>query len=690
MLGNYTNALRWKIDTALTQLKESKCHGDFQRGIYNLSFICLCEADSYPLVEVGLDRQLQRWEYGGNVMRRIPAAPHNSSARILLTVPANAEDAALLITVMKFARQVIVFPAAYAHLQKTLMSSFEHVILEIIRGKLILPVELEGSDVDHTFDLQYEALLLGLGIFNQASVEYITAVVSKSDCIAILTNHLRRSSALDSQMTTLLLLSHFISIPGLAFVTQRESIVDLIGLLIYFITSHQRAHMYSTDYRASPYDGRGFYRSAVLCLRSICRTSLVDENDENSWIWGDYWTFNGSFEWLIVLLDDPEDFVQKLGMGILANLVLVDEATVEIKRLIPKFLEVAFENIANAQASAGVRKEAVLLVKNYAVGRYRKGRAQIGEETQMGERIREIFEAFEKHGFFSTLRESIECDPSMVSFRSSLSELLLCLSSMSPTYVRRVIYKSDAWIPLGVYLNDPPTSPSNEDEPEFFRHFRSRYCRRTNRRLIEMTKCNILEIIWLLGHEAPELKEYLVESTFIMDQLGALLRRIDANLSPDDKGTLLADNRLLELSVRVLNSLLCCAAALRPQELEILFKTPQTALAIFRLLMMMLNSSASTSQCRVGCQAAARILSLHCGLIVDMGLSEILATRIEADDAANTTVGTLLYDLLVKVLLKLYEADDAAYMESVRVSLQSLLGCYDFIKSHAIKGTDDF
>ena len=93
---------------------------------------------------------------------------------------------------------------------------------------------------------------------------------------------------------------------------------------------------------------------------------------------------------------------------------------------------------------------------------------------------------------------------------------------------------------------------------------------------------------------------------------------------------------------------------------------------------------------RVACQLVARLLSLHYGELVFLDLDHIMQTKVigaalSSPDCAGKSVGDVLCEsLLSQVRSSGMDSSDPVYVESLRLSLQCLLGRCNFAKTLAL------
>ena len=105
---------------------------------------------------------------------------------------------------------------------------------------------------------------------------------------------------------------------------------------------------------------------------------------------------------------------------------------------------------------------------------------------------------------------------------------------------------------------------------------------------------------------------------------------------------------------------------------------------ILKICLRLIKSREDTNSRRVGCYLISRLFTLHFGEIVFLDLNVYLESEIEVDHEVEC-MGISFYHELVQILIENYDPADPPYMESVRLSLQCLLGRCGYVKMEALK-----
>ncbi|KND00115.1 uncharacterized protein SPPG_04457 [Spizellomyces punctatus DAOM BR117] len=686
MLENWNNPFFWKIEQSASDLRQAQSHAAFEAAVLNLRTAFISENDCNLLWETDVPLTLQR---------------------ILLLPPANVDDALLLTQLLHFLADILIYPGIFSHFEKVLLSSFEKVLLPILCSgsqdgtyhEADASVEYLGSSA-----FMSEILAFSRKILHDASDEDVMASISRTDALSslyILGQRLLDAKGIASPrncMNWLMILLRCVSLCGIMSAVSGEVMSGIISILVHTLRSCQQYPTQPANPHHSCHESRGLYRLAALCLRSISRTTFIEATGEVACAWGEHWMVEGSIDWMVVLLNDHEELLQKVGMGILSNLTMVDDARPLLENQLPHFLDVAFEHVMTVNTSPSIRKESVLLVKNYVVRSCHDMDGRFSSDTQQSNgfedavrklgtaRRDDVLAMFERYGFFARLKDVVDCDDILV--RCAVSELLVSLSILSPALMRHALCEANALPFLLTYLEDKDIKecPPEEDTYALYEIFRRQLVQDADYEILNSTKCNVLRILWLVSFGSPEIQAYLVDETFVLKQLVRVLRDLWDHWKDGHLRQELLQIPTIALALHVLKELLFVSATRRPKELETTFKTEQNGLTICQLLVVSMRQTLSTSLARVACQTLARILSLHYSVTVDLGLADILDHEMRIFEGGNGPIGTVLFEQLVHVLFRRYELEDAAYMESVRICLQCLLGCCNSVKTHAVQG----
>jgi hypothetical protein len=119
-------------------------------------------------------------------------------------------------------------------------------------------------------------------------------------------------------------------------------------------------------------------------------------------------------------------------------------------------------------------------------------------------------------------------------------------------------------------------------------------------------------------------------------------------------------------------------------DLSDFFSDQEFMLHLLKICLYLIQSRDIIEARRVGSYLVARIFSLHFGEFASLNLESFLETEIY-NNGQNQILGTFYYRELVDILIENYDPLDFSFMESVRLSLQCLLGRCEFAKKDAIE-----
>ncbi|KAJ3024085.1 hypothetical protein HKX48_007266 [Thoreauomyces humboldtii] len=658
LLSPYTSGALRKVNVIMHELHGSKSHAEFETGLARLKSSISCPKD-LSLFDAEL------------LMKTF--------TKIITTAPANSEDTALLIDVLEVLEIILKDVAHFEAFSVISVPCFKRMIVPVLRSWL------HGSNSQLPSHLVARVLAFAATAVTNLATNYLSQLVVKADLLPLLADCASFVLKLDDPGSLHLsaiidILSACVSVPSLASLVTTEVVGETVALLVNIVTRHQalRGHaQYDSEYI-----GRGTYTRAALALRIVSRTSYTATSGDSR---STQWLHDGSLRWLVALLDDPQPGVQKCGMGVLSNLLMVTDVRQILQEEIPRHFEVALRSIVDDGIDIGIRKEALLLVKNYLVCTRDAERRNASTGTESKPDIQEALRMIEDSGLFNALSSlcATEC-------RQNVSELLLCIATVSGDSLIKVLIELNVWEDLIASLGSRPEL-LDPDIQGAGATFAARQSRNIHWRSDANSICNVLGIILVLAKDKADLKAYLLERTNLLTSILHVMRTgwawamESSNPATEDKQT--SAHRLLEMGTRVLSEMTLTCATRFPASLEAAFREQETGLAVFRMLCWFLDSrsrdDAAVGGRRTACILLSRLLSVHCGMVADLGLSEVLVGT--SAMGSENSIGLVLCDALVAVLFRSYEVDDPIYMEAVRLALQSLLGCCEFVKRHALK-----
>ncbi|KAI8917355.1 hypothetical protein BC831DRAFT_554181 [Entophlyctis helioformis] len=312
-----------------------------------------------------------------------------------------------------------------------------------------------------------------------------------------------------------------------------STITDMARLFVQVLGYSQHNYRNATDGNGFTYKDRSVYRWVALCLRNLSRTiidgraaasaaagwatsampppypstsgvhamadaspatiasSLTaaagDRGEAGRWnpaAWGDHWLFEGSLDWLLNLLHDDERTLQKFGLGVLGNLILMDGSFAFLAPKIPQFLDMAISFALDAELHISKRKEALVIINNFAVASFREqrhaqwgrgavvsavdplalrgaaaGRGHAGRPSHQQQQhqhqqqprpvptvLDELVHVFEGSGFFDQLEDLLRSsDPAHAPYFAAMTELLQSLAVAMPDYLCHRLMAVTPW-----------------------------------------------------------------------------------------------------------------------------------------------------------------------------------------------------------------------------------------------------
>lgn len=213
-------------------------------------------------------------------------------------------------------------------------------LLEAV-GQVLLPIlheqvnegqnrSLHNGGDTVSLELSMETIGFLANLFKILDPIQLSKLANRSRCVEILTDFSFFVFSSETSLTrSHLLRQHclhcilsYASLPALISSVGSENISHLIRLLVQIIGSFQKSFSNFADGNSFTYKDSCAYKWTALCLRNLSRTVIVIESP-NAWIWGNHWLYENDIDWLLNFLNDDEKIVQKFGLGILANLILL-------------------------------------------------------------------------------------------------------------------------------------------------------------------------------------------------------------------------------------------------------------------------------------------------------------------------------------------------------------------------------
>jgi hypothetical protein len=307
------------------------------------------------------------------------------------------------------------------------------------------------------------------------------------------------------------------------------------------------------------------------------------------------------------------------------------------------------------------------------------------EPSDHSDILSELLAIFDHCGFFERLREILDSDKTMLSYRCALSELLVNLCLLTPDIIYRKLAEVDGWSALIDFIGDSisvshPHTSDFEIEPYMaakFKHNQQRQCYDIHARTIQ---CNILTMVRCCSYNSDPIQWYFLESTSIMTQLKVIM----GSLSPIEE--IHRSKNLMKLvanTLILLSDLLWECARSSFVDLCNYLASDDTGVHMFRTINILLSPESELCCKKAACLMLSRLLSLHYGELLKLDLEVYLLEKKGAD--FEECLGTEITASLVHLAINQLDTTDAVFMESLRLSLQSLLGRCHFAKVYAIR-----
>nr|KAJ3422169.1 hypothetical protein HK105_000874 [Polyrhizophydium stewartii] len=259
--------------------------------------------------------------------------------RIITTTPFGAEDLTLLSDALRFLRESdIRTPECLSAMR----ASIKSVLVPLLQGSLGLSDQPAGDaagmgwgDMRAWVDAEIVAFInWALGAMHTRD---IAQLASSTLCIPVLKHYTHQLFASEmghakkhrERINCLSALAVFASLPTLMAAITPATAADMIRLLVQIIGYSQQNYVNSTHGSQFTYKDRSVYR------------------------WG--------------LLHDDEKTMQKFGLGIIGNLILMNGSSVYLAAKIPQFIDMAFSFALDPEQSSCNRKEALIIINNFTV-----------------------------------------------------------------------------------------------------------------------------------------------------------------------------------------------------------------------------------------------------------------------------------------------------------------------------------
>jgi hypothetical protein len=314
----------------------------------------------------------------------------------------------------------------------------------------------------------------------------------------------------------------------------------------------------------------------------------------------------------------------------------------------------------------------------------KKTSSEFGEEMQRQPSEDGLFspliKTFELAGFFDQLKEIMEAWPhTSIVYRGAVIELLLNLSLVLPYgYWSEKLLEFELWPILIEYLNPNMEISGFHGDPEsvLFERFRQNQFSKLYSTSIARIQCNVFQIIRVLTFDEESLRSYLIAKTNLLIHIKEiLLCNLHLGLPLDINPVVFA--------CRALGDFLCTDFDQKSHDSLKFFQDQHLLFQILKSCLRLIKFREDTNYRRIGCYLISRIFTLHFGEIIFLDLNAYLESEIEIDYKVEC-MGISFYRELVQILIENYDPMDPSYMESVRLSLQCLLGRCSYVKTEAL------
>ncbi|KAJ3233269.1 hypothetical protein HDU81_002362 [Chytriomyces hyalinus] len=682
-----------KYRSALIEdMKASKSHDEFEAAFDGIFKVILFDTDLSQIDARDLSAHLSRF---------------------LNVHPATPDDEQLLIAIVRQISNAIWKSDTF----------FQHVKTVVLKclSTLAFPTILSATAIKQTGidyqNLASEFILLLKRILGRSSLMELAECVKLGWALEVLINYTYHVFSLECENSK----SHADRIhclQCLAVFGEYEDFVQeipgpvatsFVQLLVSLLGLSQQNYINSTDGNAFTYQDRSVYRLVVLSLRSISRCFVVLQDSFINWLWGDHWLFEGDIEWLLVLLNDDERIIQKYGLGILGNLILIKDSYPLLCVKIPQFLDMAFLFVLDFERNYMLRKEAVLIINNFlitychdnkissvallsqsdesladisAVSKNADGDSSVATQSQEKDsKISELLDIFDHCGFFELLGDLIRgCDEFAIIYMDALTGLLLNLMILASKPMFSKLSNANAWEPLLAYLSasfPPMVDEDRLDESKLPLNIR---CRKTQflacyQVYIKSMQNNVLNIVLLAVTSREAALQHFVESTTLLEVLQRVVMR-----TPGDRT--LADQKCLNTTLEILTAVVQSISSLPSLNLDRWLKCNNTGGKVLKLCESRIvdagsKKNRSSDEAELIFQKAwsrlvAQLLAIHTSGSHNLALDDYLKSSSGVSEE-NLCLGEVCMRHLMDMIPVALETNDAPFIDSLCICLQILV-----------------
>ncbi|KAJ3194689.1 hypothetical protein HK101_002163 [Irineochytrium annulatum] len=612
--------------------------------------------------------------------------------RFFSVAPASPEDETIFARVLRFASNLIANSSWFDAFARVFTASFQNILLAILQENY---THLHGEG-----HLCYEIIRFILMWFKTLSGNDLAFLVKHSKCVEVLTEYTNFAFSVETKasrnqlcrLNCLRCLLIIVSLPQLVSIASGEALCDLIRLFVEVLGFSQQNYANATDGNSFTYKDRSFYRIVGQSLRNASRSVVVVQSSSTRFsIWGDHWLFEGEIDWLLLMMNDDEKLMQKYALGILGNLILLRGSYACVLAKIPYFFDMSFSFILDFAKEDFLRKEAILIINNFLItfcqdnkitplellpDRNDDNDCVDGNDEHRNEStnpMATILQLIDNCGFFDRIRDTLICDRSMVAYRCAMTELLLNLFILTPDVIYRHLIDSSAWQVLIDYLVDSADPYEITKTSALSANLVRNQFKKIYGCYMERIRNNVFNIVLFAVYEKPQCRLHAIENTSLMQHIKVVIgesAREELSMIP---------NSLMAL-MTVFGEILGQCANSHVFDLYEYMTTDKTGEDLFRLIYASLRCDGVEQ--KIACALLAKLLCLHFGEILKIGVDETLARPLAEDE--SFTLGVAFTEFLVNKLTDMHLITDVIFLESLRLSLQCLLGRCGFAKSHAL------
>ncbi|KAJ3397089.1 hypothetical protein HDU92_000789 [Lobulomyces angularis] len=706
-----TSSILDLFNTSLKNLKIAKSHLEFSRNLKYLKEWTLCRSDKYIISELGIQEVFQK-------------------------EPVSIDDLSILEEILVYLKEIINCKNVFDVFKNLILDCFPKVLFEIINPSsenTIYSLNLQAKLSDTIISLL-------LQVFSMLEKDEISDFVLNTNCLKILRNYTVKvfsdSEKIDNYkpkglnfIQLLTTLNYVVSIPTLVTIVPGSVIAQTTDLFVQLITVFQRKFSGFSNGDGFSLQDRTAYKWACLNLRNISRTSVCFSDTYKPWLWGDHWLNENSLEWLIVMLNDDENKIQKIALGILGNLILIKGSYTFVLDKIPQFLDMAFSHALNFECGFAVRQESLAIINNFVItycndhglkaDEVNFNKSNVVDMNSNSENIKRLFLVFENSGFFDHMESLLTKDSLILSYKCILTELFLNLAIISPNTIRKkFLHGNNFKLFLNLYFNwneielncntkgeknlekdmkflniqnffkffdeQDLNTIFNMHIPQSLMNFKAKQNFVLDSHLNFEFKLKFLKIVWFLikgdGLDAIEVKNFLLLET---EFFNLILKICTAKIDADGPSSLRIhyDLDLIGLGFVIFGNLLNLTIenSKESYNLEKHLKKSVSFQILTNLSFLIFYRGEEMVYLNSSCQLLGKLLSYHFGEVYDLEIDKIFL------EEEGIKLGRKLVVELIDILLNEDNLEDNLTMESIRISLQCFFGKCGFAKEEAIQ-----